>query len=198
MGRYGVAGAHQAGCSDRRSAIDATAIANIASHTRITASNLPIPVQYWLRALTDGKVRVNPQPPDMWATWSRNNPPQQWSMYQWDAPVSLTASSVYFWGDHPAGAGIGVAPPASWRLQYWNGAQWQAVSANTPYTTLVNTYNRVEFAPVTTRCLRAVFDASTDGTTFAAMAAQEWQAFSTRVQVPLRQSVKGAAAANCD
>ncbi len=177
---------------------DATPIANIASPARLAASNTPVPVQYWLRALNDGKVRANPLPPDMWATWSRNNPAQQWSLYQWDAPVTLTASSVYFWGDHAPGSGIGVAPPKSWRLEYWDDTRWTAVSASTPYTSMLNVDNRVEFTPVTTRCLRAVFDASTDGTTYAAVAAQEWQAFSTRAQAPRRLSVKGAASANCE
>ena len=176
---------------------DAAPSTNIASHARLTASNTPVPVQYWLRALNDGKVGANPLPPDMWATWSRNNPREQWSVYQWEAPVTLTASSVYFWGDHPAGSGIGVAPPHSWRLEYWDGAQWQAVSATTPYTTHVSAYNRVEFAQVTTRCLRAVFDASTDGSTYAAVAAQEWQVFSTRAQPSRRESVRGAASMNC-
>lgn len=177
---------------------DATPIANIASHARVFASNAPVPVQYWLRALNDGKVRANPLPPDMWATWSRNNPAQQWSVYQWDQPVTLNASSFYFWGDHPAGSGIGVAPPNSWRLEYWDGTRWKAVGADTPYTSALNAYNRVSFTPVTTRCLRAVFDASTDGKTYAAVAAQEWQAFATRARAPLRKSVRGAASANCE
>ncbi|MBL0173290.1 MAG: family 43 glycosylhydrolase [Gemmatimonadaceae bacterium] len=176
---------------------NATPIANIASHARVTASNTPIPVQYWLRALNDGKVRENPLPPDMWATWSRNNPAQQWSVYQWDRPVTLNASSVYFWGDHAAGSGVGVAPPSSWRLEYWDGAQWKPVGATTPYTTVLDAFNRVEFVPVTTRCLRAVFDASTDGATYAAVAAQEWQALSTRATVPRRRSAPGAASATC-
>ena len=177
---------------------DATPIANIASHARVTASNTPIPVQYWLRALNDGKVHANPLPPDMWATWSRSNPAQQWSVYQWDEPVTLNAASVYFWGDHAAGSGVGVAPPKGWRLEYWDGAQWSAVSATTPYTSVLNAYNHVSFAPVTTRCLRAVFEASTDGKTYAAVAAQEWQAFATRAMAPLRRSVKGAASTNCE
>jgi hypothetical protein len=50
---------------------------------------------------------------------------------------------------------------------------------------------------VTTRCLRAVFDASTDGASFAAVALQEWEVFSTRPRAPQRPSVKGAATADC-
>lgn len=195
---------------------DTTPIANIASHARITASNVPVPVRYWLRAVNDGKVRPAPLPPDMWATWSQTNPPQQWIMYQWEQPETLKGSSFHFWADHPAGSGIGVAPPKAWRLEYWDGDGWKAVSARSPYTTALDTNNgereraevaarseapgrgnRVDFAPVTTRCLRAVFDASTDGVSFAAVALQEWEVFSTRVRAPRRPSVKGAATASC-
>jgi hypothetical protein len=176
---------------------DTTPTANIASHARVTASNAPVPVRYWLRAVNDGKVRQSPLPPDMWATWSRDNPPRQWIMYQWEEPETITGSSLYFWGDHPAGSGVGVAPPKAWRLEYWDGADWKAVSAESPYTSTLDAYNRVDFAPVTTRCLRAVFDASTDGKSFAAVALQEWQVFSTRPRAPLRPSVEGAATGNC-
>ena len=100
--------------------------------------------------------------------------------------------------DHAAGSGIGVAPPKSWHLEYRDGNTWTPVNATTPYTSAVNAFNRVSFAAVTTRCLRAVFDASTDGKTFAAVGAQEWQALSPNLEVPLRQSVKGLASATCD
>ncbi len=176
---------------------NSAATANIASHARVTVSNTPVPVQYWMRALNDGKVRANPLPPDMWATWSRNNPPQQWSVYQWDAPETLQAASLHFWSDHAAGSGVGVAPPREWYLEYWNGTQWQSVHASTPYTSTVGAFNRVDFAPVTTRCLRAVFNASTDGSTFAAVAVQEWQVFSVRARAPLRNTSRQPASPTC-
>ena len=176
---------------------DTTPTPNIASHARITASNVPVPVQYWLRAVNDGKVRAAPLPPDMWATWSPNNPPQQWILYQWDRPETLDGASVYFWADHAEGSGIGVAPPKAWRLEYFNGGGWRPVNASAPYTTALNVYDRVDFAPVTTRCLRAVFDASTDGVSFAAVALQEWEVFSTHPRPPQQPSVKGAARADC-
>lgn len=177
---------------------DATPTSNIASHARITASNAPVPVQYWLRALNDGKVRVAPLPPDMWATWTRDNPAQQWSLYQWETPVTISASSVHFWGDHAADAGIGVAPPQRWRLEAWSETGWQAVHHTTPYGAVLHQFNRVEFAPVTTRCLRAVFEASTDGVTYAAVAAQEWQVFATRPRPPQRRPARRAASVTCD
>lgn len=177
--------------------VDTTPTANIASHARITASNFPVPVRYWLRAVNDGKVRDAPLPPDMWATWSRDNPPRQWIMYQWAEPETLTGSSLYFWGDHAAGSGEGVAPPRAWRLEYRDGTEWKPVRATSPYTSVVDRFNRVDFAPVTTRCLRAVFDASTDGDSYAAVALQEWEVYSTRARPPLRPSMKGAGSGDC-
>ncbi len=177
--------------------VDPTPIANIASHARLTASNAPVPTQYWLRALNDGKVRENPLPPDMWATWTQNRPPSQWIVYQWDEPETLIGSSVHFWGDHPAGSGIGVAPPRSWELEYWDDSQWKPVSASTPYTSALDVDTRIQFAPITTRCLRAVFHASTDGSTFAAVALQEWEVYSTHPRARKQPSVKGGATPNC-
>jgi hypothetical protein len=71
--------------------------------------------------------------------------------------------------------------------------RWKAVSASSPYTSTLDADNKVEFFPVTTRCLRAVFDASTDETTFAAVGLQEWEVYATRGRPPRRPSVKGAA-----
>jgi hypothetical protein len=176
---------------------DTAPTANIASHARVTASNLPIPTQYWIRAVNDGKVRLNPLPPDMWATWTARNPAQQWIMYQWDQAETLTGASVYFWGDRQAGSGVGVAPPKAWRLEHWDGSAWTLVDARSPYASALNTDIRVDFTPVTTRCLRAVFDASTDGSTFAAVALQEWQVFAARSRPARRPTVKTAASANC-
>jgi hypothetical protein len=66
-----------------------------------------------------------------------------------------------------------------------------------PYTSTPNADNAVDFAPVTTKCLRAMFDASTDGSTYAAVALQEWQVFSTRPRRPRRTTKKETAASNC-
>ena len=170
---------------------------NVASHARITSSNAPVPVQYWLRALNDGKVRPAPLPPDMWASWTRDNPSQVWVLYQWDEPVTIDASSLWFWGDHAAGAGEGVAPPRAWRLEFWAGTAWQPVRATVPYPTGLHARSHVAFEPVTTRCLRAVFEASTDGRSYAAVAAQEWEVFAVDRRAPRRPSIVGAASPEC-
>ena len=62
---------------------------NIAMAAHAAASNEPVPVQYWIKALNDGIVRENPLPPDMWGSWSRHNPPHQWIEYAWSRPETL-------------------------------------------------------------------------------------------------------------
>lgn len=149
---------------------------NIAAAARIVASNSPVPVQYWIRALNDGKVHENPLPPDVWGTWTPNNPAQQWVVYQWEDPVRLNGARIRFWNDQPAGSGVGVAAPKAWHLEYWNEKAWAPVVATSAYGVSTEAFNDVAFDPVQTRCLRAVFDASTDGKSFAAVAAQELEA----------------------
>lgn len=158
---------------------------NIAPRAHVHASNEPIPVQYWIAALNDGIVRTNPLPPDMWCTWSPHNPASQWAEYTWNRPVTLNASRIYFWADHPAGADEGVAPPASWHLEYWTGSAWLAVPHPSAYTTQRDRFNEVRFDPITTTRLRAVFNASGSSDHYAAVAVQEWEALTpTPVTAP--------------
>lgn len=157
---------------------------NIALAAHATASNEPIPVQYWIKALNDGIVRPNPLPPDMWGSWTPHNPAGQWIQYEWAKPVRLDGSRIQFWSDHPAGAKVGVAPPAAWRLEFWSGTEWRGVANASGYPTAVDSFVEVMFDPVTTRCLRAVFDASGDGQQNAAVAVQEWEALAPKVADP--------------
>jgi hypothetical protein len=157
---------------------------NIAAAARPSASNEPVPLQYWIRALNDGIVRPNPLPPDMWGSWSPDNPPSQWIQYEWAKPVTLNGSRIYFWSDHPQGANEGVAPPAAWHLEYWDGSAWKTVKKPSGYPTAVDTFDPVSFEPVTTRCLRAVFDASGDSHQHAALAVEEWEALTLTAVKP--------------
>jgi Glycosyl hydrolases family 43 len=157
---------------------------NLASAALASASNEPIPVQYWIKALNDGIVRPNPLPPDMWGSWTPHNPPSQWIQYEWAKPVTLDGSRIQFWSDHRAGAHEGVAPPAAWHLEYRGGDDWHPVTNVSGYPTTVGAFVDVKFDPVTTRCLRAVFDASGDGQQYAAVAVQEWETLGPKVVSP--------------
>lgn len=150
---------------------------NIARSAWVTASNEPVPVQFWIKALNNGVVKDAPLPPDMWGSWTPNNPPRQWIEYRWDKPVTIDGSRIWFWNDQAAGSGVGVAPPAKWHLEYWNAAtrSWKPVPGTSAYGIATGDYQDVSFPKIATRCLRAVMEASTDGRTHAALAVQEWE-----------------------
>ncbi len=157
---------------------------NIAPAAHASASNEPVPVQYWIKALNDGIVRSNPLPPDMWGSWTRHNPASQWIQYEWAKPVTLDGSRIQFWSDHHAGANVGVAPPAAWHLEYRSGDAWRPVADASGYATTVGSFVDVPFDPVRTRCLRAVFDASGDGNQYAGVAVQEWETLAPKMVAP--------------
>jgi hypothetical protein len=90
---------------------------NIALAAHPTASNEPVPAQYWIKSLNDGVVRQNPLPPDMWGSWSPHNPAGQWIQYEWAMPVTLDGTRIMFWKDHP--------PPGTSNIgTSINGARW--------------------------------------------------------------------------
>jgi hypothetical protein len=157
---------------------------NLAPAARASASNQPIPVQYWINALNDGIVRANPLPPDMWGSWTPHNPPTQWIQYTWATPVTLNESRIQFWADHPAGSDEGVATPAAWHLEYWSGNHWLPIPAPTGYPTSTRSFADVTFSPITTQCLRAVFNASGNPGKYAALAVQEWEALAPTMVTP--------------
>ena len=139
-------------------------------------SEMPVHVQYRIKALNDGIVRASPLPPDMWGTWrGDDNPALAWVEYRWERPVTLDASRLRFFADQPAGSDVGVAPPRRWRLEYWDRG-WKPVAASTPYGTDALRVEEVRFRAVTTRCLRAVFEAAGTGGKRAGIAVQEWEA----------------------
>ncbi|MCJ2183580.1 family 43 glycosylhydrolase [Novosphingobium sp. 1949] len=170
---------------------------NIAMRAQAHASNEPVPLQYWIAALNDGVTKANPLPPDMWGSWRPDNPPSQWIEYRWERPVTLNGARIWFWNDQPAGASVGVAPPARWHIEYWDAKAhaWRAVRAEGAYGTVPGRFQAVAFAPVTTRCLRAVMEASGKGAAHAGLAVQEWEALAPEMALP--QPAPSAPVAPC-
>jgi hypothetical protein len=84
-----------------------------------------------------------------WGTWP--NTGQQWAQLTWASAQTIRSAEVYFFDDNG-----GVRLPASWRLQYWNGSAFVDVPSPSGYPTVINQYNRVTFASVTTTQLRIV------------------------------------------
>lgn len=173
---------------------DRTPRANIAQEAHVTVSNDPVPTQYWVKALNDELVRPNPLPPDMWGTWTGNNPPQQWVQYTWDQPMRVSGSQIEFWNDQPQGSGVGVAAPDTWRIQYWDAdpGAWVDVPGADGYPTGTSGFQPTSFDPVTTTQVRAVLDASTNGSTYSGVAVEEWKVLAEQAEAvtPGRMTVE--------
>jgi hypothetical protein len=84
-----------------------------------------------------------------WGTWPNRG--EQWVELTWDTPVRVNASDMYFFDDNG-----GVRVPASWRIQYHDGAQFVDVPSPSGYGLDLNRYNRTTFGSVTTTRMRAV------------------------------------------
>ncbi|MFC3688004.1 Ig-like domain-containing protein [Aquipuribacter hungaricus] len=164
-----------------RPVADPTPRANVAHEATVSVSNTPVPTQYWTKALNDELVRPNPLPPDMWGTYDGDHAAQEWVQYTWDTPVRVEGSRIDFWADQPAGSGVGVAPPTSWTVEYWDDEDgWLPVPGASGYPTSTAGPQATTFDAVTTTQLRAVLDASTDGQTYAALAVEEWEVLATQ------------------
>ncbi|WP_212743088.1 family 43 glycosylhydrolase [Microbacterium sp. 2FI] len=151
---------------------------NVAPWATSSASNQPIPTQYWMKALNDEIIRPNPLPPDMWGSWTGTRPAQQWIQYDWDAPVRVDRARIKFWRDAAPGTGNGVSNPSSWVLQYWDEGVWKDVPNPSGYPTTTTTVHEVTFDDITTSRLRAVLNASPNSATppqYSALAVEEWE-----------------------
>jgi hypothetical protein len=167
---------------------------NLAGRGTATASTAPVAVRFWIMALNDGVAKAAPLPPDMWGSSTTHNPASQWIEYRFDQPVTVNGARIRFWADQPAGSGIGVAPPKAWRMAYWDRG-WKSVRDPKGFGTGVDDFQSATFAPLTARCFRAVFDASSAQGTYAGLAVQEWELLAPTAQAP--RSGSGSAPA-CD
>lgn len=157
---------------------DLTPRANVAPWATASASNEPIPTQYWIRSLNDEIIRPNPLPPDMWGSWTADRPAEQWIRYDWDEPVRVDEVGIKFWRDTAPGTGNGVSDPASWVLQYWQDGEWREVPNPSGYPTSTTELHTVTFDAVTTSRLRAVLAAAPNAATppqYSALAVEEWE-----------------------
>jgi DUF1680 family protein len=75
----------------------------------------------------------------------------EWLEYDFEAPVRVSESSVY-WFDDTGGGECRV--PASWRILYRSGESWLPVKAAGEYAVAKDAWNTVKFAPVRTTALR--------------------------------------------
>ncbi len=112
----------------------------------------------------------------LWGSWSPTRPTSQQLSYEWAVPKVVSSSTVHFWSDTDAeNTGDGVAAPRSWKLQYRDAAgAWIDVEAPSGFPIERSGGSTADFAPVQTTALRMVMEASTNGTSNAAIAVSEW------------------------
>ncbi len=86
-------------------------------------------------------------------TWWDHRGTREWVQYDFRMPVLVDGVEVYWFDD--TGRGGACRVPKSWRV-LWRGAEgdWQPVRAAGSYTTLLDAFNAVAFAPVRASALR--------------------------------------------
>lgn len=109
-------------------------------------------------ALNDGTEATPDGHGSVWGTYGQFEA-QHWAQYDWQWPVTVSRSAVWFWND--ANGSANVLSPAAWHLEYKDAAgDFQPVDVATypiaTGTAQVLGPNTVTFTPVTTTALRIV------------------------------------------
>jgi DUF1680 family protein len=86
-------------------------------------------------------------------TWWDHKGTSEWLSYRFDRPRVLVGAEVYWFDDTGRG---GCRVPVEWKLLYRDGNDWKAVPrvSGTTYGTALDRFNKVVFAPITTRELK--------------------------------------------
>lgn len=121
---------------------------------------------------------------ETWGCWrgDADRTPTGWLAYEWDDEYDIDKVIIYFWIDvEDENAGNGVALPQSYVIQYWDSGieDWVDVTLTDGTTYPRNAYepNEVTFNSVTTSKLRLFMNATTDGSTYAALGVTEWEVY---------------------
>ncbi|KAI8650882.1 hypothetical protein NCS57_01423400 [Fusarium keratoplasticum] len=152
---------------------------NIAPKAEVSSEN-ETPIQYWIAALNDGRIKETPLPPDYWSSYAGERSPETNVLtYTWDKAVKLNGVAVSFFADQPAGSNIGVPPPASWYVEYATGSgSWAKVSAKGSYPTEPSfDPPEVSFDTISTTSLRLTVKASGGSGQFGGVGIHEWFAY---------------------
>ncbi len=160
-------------------------IENVSSNRAEYAPNISVSfVPSWNSKdiLNDGAKEIGDFNANVWGTWSGTNSAENgahWAVYDWEVPVVVSSSNVWFWQNpRPLGDG-GVMVPQSWKIQYKDGAgSWQDIEAD--YQTVEESTTQfwrgpysVTFEPVKTNSLRLMAYMRNN----VAIGVTEWEAF---------------------
>ncbi|GGM55041.1 OmpL47-type beta-barrel domain-containing protein [Dactylosporangium sucinum] len=167
---------------------------NVARTATASASYTP----GWLTAdnIADGVQPTGPVGPntDVWNTWPQVG--EQWIQLDWAAPVTVDRTRIWFTQDIDE-SGTGVAAPASWKLQYWDGSAWKDATGASAYGTSATQWNTVTFTKVTTTKLRALLTSSGTEEGKGAPGVQEWEVYDVPGQPAPQFDVEVQARTQC-
>ncbi|MCC6144366.1 MAG: glycoside hydrolase family 127 protein [Candidatus Hydrogenedentes bacterium] len=84
-------------------------------------------------------------------TWWDHRGKTEWAQYEFPEAVEVSSVEVYWFDDTGQGA---CRVPAEWTLLYLDGERWRPANGRAAAGVARDTYNRLEFDPVTTKALR--------------------------------------------
>lgn len=85
-------------------------------------------------------------------TWWDHRGTAEWVQYDFGKRASVSAVEVYWWDERRIGRHCRV--PASWRVLYRSGTEWEPVRGASRYGAEIDRWNEVRFEPVETTGLR--------------------------------------------
>jgi hypothetical protein len=112
-------------------------------------------------------------------TWPGERGNTQWVQYTFPNAREISTVQVYWETD----TNSAISAPASWRVQYQQGSNWNDVQTATPYGVEPGVFNRVDFAPVKTTALRLEVEMAAD----AGVGINEWRVGPERIVGPLKE-----------
>ena len=104
--------------------------------------------------VNDGLVAFTRYQRNRWTAFESPNE-SDWVEVDFGTPTTVGRIELYLWGD-----GRGVAAPATYRVEYWDGSAWTAATelARAPEAPTTWAVNTVRIQPVETERLRVVFE----------------------------------------
>ena len=116
----------------------------------------------------DGNVWYYPMPRNRWSAIGSPNS-SDWVAVDFGELHEISEVKLYLYGN-----GTDCQAPREYAVEYWNGSDWQAVNApvQEPAEPLANTVNSIQFDPIRTSRIRAVFTHKGNGA-FSALAELE-------------------------
>jgi hypothetical protein len=92
-------------------------------------------------------------------TWWDHKGTSEWVEYTFNKPRKVSQTEVYWFDDTGRGH---CRLPKSWRVQWLDGQTWRPVKNTSDYEIAKDRFNKVAFAPVTTKQIRLVVDLQPD------------------------------------